>query len=68
MLTNIVLDEELVEQAISVSGIKTKKEVVKAALQEFVQRHSQRNLLDIAGKISFADGYDYKAMKKDRQY
>lgn len=66
MRTNIVIDEELIEQAISVSGLKTKKDVVNAALEEFVQRHSQRNLLDIAGKISFADGYNYQDMRKDQ--
>lgn len=66
MRTNILIDDDLMNQALSVSGLKTKKEVVTMALEEFVQRRSQRNLLDLAGKIELADGYDYKDMRKER--
>lgn len=67
MRTNIVIDEELINQAIDVSGLRTKKEVVNIALEEFVQRHSQKKLLDLAGKIDLAEGYDYKAMREERR-
>ena len=64
MRTNIVIDSKLIEQAMKLSGIKTKKDMVNTALEEFVQRHNQKNLLDIAGKIQLADSYDYKAMRE----
>ena len=60
MRTNLVLDDELVEKAIKLSGIKTKREVVHAALKDYVTIRSRKNLMDIRGKIRFADGYDYK--------
>lgn len=66
MRTNIVIDDDLMDKAITVSGLKSKKEVVNVALEEFIQRHSQKNLLDLAGKIQFADDYDYKAMREGR--
>ena len=34
--TNVVLDDNLVQEAMRLSGVKTKKEVVSLALQEFV--------------------------------
>ncbi|NLI92252.1 MAG: type II toxin-antitoxin system VapB family antitoxin [Peptococcaceae bacterium] len=65
MRTNIVIDDQLMEQAMKLSGLKTKKEVVDHALLEFVQRHKRRNLMELQGKIQFSDGYDYKAMREE---
>jgi len=66
MRTNIVIDDKLMEQAMRVSGLSTKKEVVDRALSEFVQRHTRKDLLELRGKIQFADNYDYKAMREGR--
>lgn len=66
MRTNIVIDDKLMEQAMRVSGLSTKKEVVDRALSEFVQRHTRKDLLELRGKIQFADNYDYRALRKGR--
>jgi Arc/MetJ family transcription regulator len=66
MRTNIVLDEGLVEEALRLSGAKTKKELVREALREFVENRKRRNLLDLAGKIKFADKYDYKRLREGK--
>jgi Arc/MetJ family transcription regulator len=61
--TNIVLDEKLVEEALKLSGAKTKKDLVQQALREFVENKKRRNILDLDGKIRFADNYDYKKLR-----
>ena len=66
MRTNILLDDELVEEAMEVSGARTKKDVVHIALQELVRSRKKKNLADLAGRIRFRDGYDYKALRKTR--
>lgn len=66
MRTNIVIDDKLMEQAMHVSGLVTKKDVVEKALFEFVQRHTRKDLSELQGKIQFADNYDYKAIRKGR--
>lgn len=66
MRTNIVIDDKLIEEAMRVSGLTTKKDVVNRALSEFVQRHTRKDLAQIRGKIQFDDDYDYKAMRKGR--
>jgi len=63
MRTNIVLDDELLAEAAKLSGIKTKKELVHEALRVFIATQKRRNLLDLRGKIEFAPGYDYKALR-----
>ena len=64
MRTNIEINDETMKQAFSVSDFKTKKEIVEQALKEFVQNRTRRDLMDLHGKIKFADGYDYKASRE----
>ena len=66
MRTNIVLDEDLVGEALKVSGVKTKKELVHQALREFVENRKRRDLRELAGKIKFADRYNYKRAREGR--
>lgn len=66
MRTNIVIDSDLMEQAMRVSGLSTKKEVVNRALLEFVQRRTRKDLAELQGKIRFAEEYDYKAQREGR--
>ncbi|QQO10388.1 type II toxin-antitoxin system VapB family antitoxin [Breznakiella homolactica] len=67
MRTNIVLNDELVEEAFKYStNITTKKELVETALQEYVNNRKRKNLKDLRGKIQFRDDYDYKSMREKK--
>ncbi|MGH6717067.1 MAG: type II toxin-antitoxin system VapB family antitoxin [Bradyrhizobium sp.] len=61
MATNLSLDPNLIEQALELSGERTKKAAVTKALQEFVARRRQRRLLDLMGNLEWDASYDYKA-------
>ena len=47
--TNLVLDEQLLEEATRLSGERTYSRTVERALQEFVRRVRARRILDLAG-------------------
>jgi len=64
MRTNVVLDDNLVKNALKISGISTKKELIRVALKEFIKNRSRFNIRDLKGKISFESGYDYKSLRK----
>ena len=66
MRTNIVLDDELMEEALAVTGARTKKDVVHLALQELVRSRKKKNLADLAGRIRFRNGFDPKSARKLR--
>jgi len=63
--TNIVLDDKVLEEAMRLTGLKTKRSVVDEALRTLVRVKSQRNLLDLRGKIRFAPGYDHKKLRRE---
>jgi Arc/MetJ family transcription regulator len=60
--TNIVLDDELIAQAMARAGVKTKKAAVEAALRAFVRKPDYSGLLALAGTGVIADDYDPKAL------
>jgi hypothetical protein len=60
MATNLALDPELIERARRLSGERTKKAAVTRALEEFIARHSQKDLLELMGKLDWDPSYDYK--------
>lgn len=64
--TNIVLDDTLIREATRLSGLETKKEVVHEALRYYIEHRSRPSLLDLKGKISFSEGFDYKGTRRAR--
>ena len=63
VLTNIDIDEDLVAQAMQVSGARTKREVVDRALRELVARSKRPRLRDVWGlatEETFWPDYDPK--------
>jgi Arc/MetJ family transcription regulator len=66
MRTNIVLDDHLVKEALKLTRVKTKKELVNQALKEFVENRKRLNLMDLAGKIEFAKNYNYKVLREGK--
>ncbi len=66
MRTNIVIDDALMKEALALSKLRTKRDVVQRALEEYVQDLKTKSLRDLRGKIRFAEGYDYKAARSRR--
>jgi hypothetical protein len=64
MATNLAINDELIETAKKIGGHKTKKSVVTEALQEYIQRRKQQQIIKLFGKIDFDPDYDYKHQRK----
>ena len=64
MATNLAINDDLIENAKKIGGHKTKKAVVVEALQEYIQRRKQQEILKYFGKIDFDPDYDYKKQRK----
>lgn len=63
MRTNIVLDEKLVQEAMMLSHIKTKRELVDQALREFVALRKRLDVRELKGMGGIRDDYDYKSLR-----
>jgi Arc/MetJ family transcription regulator len=69
MRTNIVLDEDLVERAKQLTGIKTKREVIHEALRTLIQLREQGQIRQLRGKLHWEgdlnDLREGRGQKKD---
>jgi Arc/MetJ family transcription regulator len=63
MATNLAIDQELLDYALNMGGLKTKKETVNTALREFVQRRKQMDIIKLAGTIDFDDDWDPRKIR-----
>lgn len=64
MATNLSIDTKLLDEALSISGFKTKKDTVNQALKEFVQRRKQREIATLFGELPHDQNYDYKQSRQ----
>lgn len=64
MRTNILIEDDLISEAILLAGVKTKKETVEIALREFVQNRKRKSLSLLRGKKLIDPKYDYKKLRK----
>ncbi|GMR04964.1 MAG: type II toxin-antitoxin system VapB family antitoxin [Thermodesulfobacteriota bacterium] len=62
--TNIELDEKLVDEALKLTHIKTKKDLVNYALKELVSKMKRKKLLDFEGGVEWTGSLD--KMRKSR--
>ena len=53
MATNLAINDELLASAYSIGGLKTKKETVNLALEEFIRKRKRKDAIDLFGKIEF---------------
>jgi len=64
MATNLAIDDALVEEARRIGGHKTKKAAVSQALEEYIQRRKQQEILSLFGTVEYDPDYDYKDQRK----
>ncbi len=64
MRTNIVIDDDLINEGLKLSNLKTKKALIQFVLQEYIQNQRKKNMMDLKGKISFSEGYNYKKLRQ----
>lgn len=64
MRTNVVLDDELIEKARRLTGLRTKKAVVEEGLRTLIRLREQEKVRDLLGKLHWEG--DLEAQREGR--
>ncbi len=56
--TNIELDDRILKEAIKLTHMKTKKEIVNYAVEELVKRLRRKKILELEGKVKWEGDLD----------
>ena len=67
MRTNVDIDDQLLEQAFSVSRARTKKDLIHEALRELIRLRKRKDLTELAGTIQFREDFDHKSARRLRE-
>ena len=63
MRTNIVIDDELMQQVLKLTGLKTKREAVEQGLKTLLRLKRQEQIRDYRGKLHWEG--DLNEMRRD---
>ncbi len=58
MRTNIVIDDELMTEALRVSGLRTKRAAVEEGLKLMLRLHGQTDIRKLKGKLKWEGDLD----------
>ena len=64
MRTNIVIDDDLMQQVLEQTGLKTKREAVEEGLKSLLRLKQQDQIRSFRGKLTWEGDLD--AMRRDR--
>ncbi len=64
MRTNIVIDDDLMKEALRATGLQTKREVVELGLRTLVRLGRQQGIRSLRGKLTWHG--DLEAMRTDK--
>lgn len=66
MPSNLALDDRLLEAALKIGGHRTKKATVTEALEEYIQRRKQADILRLFRQVDYDPAFDYKKQRRRR--
>jgi len=55
MRTNVVIDDELMREAMEASGLSTKRAVIEQALRALIRAGAARRLIELGGQVAWED-------------
>ena len=58
MRTNIEIDDALMQEAMEIGEIKTKKQAIEFALKEFIAASHRKKLMELRGKVEWEGNLD----------
>ncbi len=60
MEARIAIDDDLLQDALSVSGLQTKEELINEALREYIKVKKRKDMTELAGHIKFYQDFIIK--------
>ena len=62
--TNIVINDQLMQDALSLTGLSTKRDVVELALKTLVQLKKQTRVRALRGKLEWEEDLEWSRLDK----
>jgi len=64
--TNVVLEEDLIEAGLELTGLRSRRALIDYALRQLLRRESQKKILELKGKVHWEG--DLSSMRQKREF
>jgi len=64
MATNLDIDQTLLKEAVTIGRHRSKKAAVTEALQEYIARRKQQQIVELFGTVEYCEDYDYRKLRR----
>ena len=64
MATKLDIDQTLLKEAVTIGRHRSKKAAVTEALQEYIARHKQQQIVELFGTVEYCEDYDYRKLRR----
>jgi hypothetical protein len=64
LVANVTVDDELLDEAQKFGRHQPKQAAVTEALEEYIRRQKQLDILELFGRIEYDYDYDYKVSRR----
>lgn len=61
---NLQIDENLLQEALALGNYQSNSAVIEAALQEYIQRRKQVQVMELFGTIDYDSDYNHKQQRQ----
>jgi hypothetical protein len=65
-MTDLTIDENLLNEAHRLGGKETKRDTLNQALEEYIQRREKKEIVNAFGKFDLDPTYNYKKERRER--
>jgi Arc/MetJ family transcription regulator len=63
----VEIKDDLIKEAMQVTGATSEREAIERAVESYVAQHrrsrARKNMFDLVGEVRLRDDYDYKALR-----
>ncbi len=63
----VEIKDDLIREAMEITGAASEREAIERALESYVtehrKRHPRKSMFDLVGDVRLRDDYDYKALR-----
>jgi hypothetical protein len=66
METNLAIDSNLLEYALRIGGMKAENETINLALEEFIKRRIEEDIISVFNTVEYDENYNYKKLRGKR--
>ncbi len=66
MNADVPINQTLLKQALLIGGLSAENEIINLALDEFIKKRTEEDVISLFNTVEYDENYDYKRLRGKR--